>query len=69
MPKTRERDKIEVVAINPTGTKDTDGDDLEEVFLYREEPYLNEARYAKAGTYKLGAYTEGTIHKKESEEG
>lgn len=68
MSKTKDKDKIEVVAVNPTGTKDVDGDEVEEVFLYREDPYVNEARYAKKGTYKLGAFTEGTIQKKESEE-
>jgi hypothetical protein len=69
MSKTKERDKIEVVAINPVPGKDADGNDREEVFLKREDPnnpesYINEARYVKAGTYKLGTFTEDTIEKK-----
>ena len=59
MSKTKERDKIQVVAIYPIP-----GKDVEEVFLYREEPYYNERVEVKAGTYKLGAFTEDTIEKK-----
>lgn len=63
--KTKEKDKIQVVAINPVPGKDVDGNDREEVFLYREDPYVNEHKIVKAGTYKLGAFTEETIEKKE----
>jgi hypothetical protein len=55
------KDKIEVVKINPTGVKDAEGNELEEVFFYREDPYVNEAKYVKAGTYKLGAVEEKKV--------
>lgn len=58
MTKTKETDKIEVVRINPVD------EETEEVFLYREEPYLNEVHYAPKGLYKLGAFTEPTIQKR-----
>jgi hypothetical protein len=58
MTKTKEKDKIEVVRINPVD------DETEEVFLYREEPYVNEVHYAPKGLYKLGTFTEPTIEKK-----
>lgn len=61
MSKTKEKDKIQVVRINPI-----DGD-MEEVFLYREDPYVNEVRRVKAGTFKVGAFTEETIEKKAEE--
>lgn len=60
MSKTKEKDKIQVVRIELS----EDGT-FEEVALYREEPYFNEVRYAKPGVYKLGAFTEETIEKKE----
>lgn len=59
MSKTKERDKIQVMSINPVPGKDE-----EEVFLYREDPYYNETVYVKPGTYKLGAFAEDTIEKK-----
>lgn len=58
MAKT-DKAKIEVVAINSI-----DGE-TDEVFLYREEPYVNECKRVPKGTYKLGAFTEATIEKKE----
>jgi hypothetical protein len=58
MTKTSEKDKIEVVKINPVD------ENTEEVFLYREDPYLNEVHYAPKGLYKLGVFTEPTIQKK-----
>lgn len=61
MTKTKETDKIEVVRINPVD------DETEEVFLYREEPYVNEVKYAPKGLYKLGTFTEPTIQKKAEE--
>jgi hypothetical protein len=60
MAKTKDKDKIEVVRINESEDGQT-----EEVFLYREEPYVNEVKYAPKGVYKLGAFTEDTIEKKE----
>lgn len=63
MSKTKDKDKIEVVRINTS-----DDGETEEVFLYREEPYFNEVRYAKPGTYKLGTFTEKTIESKEEAE-
>lgn len=42
---------IEVIRINQ-------GEDVEEVFLYRDEPYVNEVRYAKPGTYEIGPLPE-----------
>lgn len=59
MSKTKEKEKIEVVRINSVS------EELDEVFLYREDPYMNKAVYAKPGIYKLGAFTEDTIEKKE----
>lgn len=43
---------VEVVQINPLD-KDT-----EEVFFYREDPYVNKVEYAKKGKYKLGPLAE-----------
>ena len=51
MPK-KDKNKIEVVRINSVN------EELDEVFLYREDPYLNEARYVKAGSMKLGPLPE-----------
>lgn len=59
MSKTKEAEKIQVVRVTPIG------DGREEAALYREEPYLNELRYAPEGTYKVGAYSESTIQSKE----
>lgn len=59
MSKTKDKDKIEVIRINPVD------DETEEVFLYREEPYLNEVKRAPKGVYKIGAFTESTIEKKD----
>lgn len=41
--------------------------ETDEVFLYRDEPYVNEVKYLKAGehSYKEGEFTEATIDKKE----
>ena len=61
MTKTKEKEKIEVVKINPVD------DETEEVFLYREDPYVNEVRRAPKGLYKLGTFTEPTIQKKAEE--
>jgi hypothetical protein len=58
MTKTKEKDKIEVVRINSIN------EELDEVFLYRSDPYVNEVKRVPAGTYKLGAFTEDTIEKK-----
>jgi hypothetical protein len=66
MTKTKEKEKIEVVRINPVN------DETDEVFLYRDTeglPYVNEAVYVPKGTYKLGAFTEETVEKKKPEEG
>lgn len=52
MPKTKDKEKIQVVKINPVD------DETEEVFLYREDPYVNEVKYAKKGLYKLGPVKE-----------
>lgn len=41
------------------------GEDVDEVFLYRDEPYLNEVKYVKPGTYKEGEFAESTVEKKE----
>lgn len=59
--KDKEASKIEVIKINPVD------DETEEVFLYREEPYVNEVKYAPKGLYKLGTFTESTIEKKAEE--
>ena len=59
--KTKEKDKINVRIIE--GENGTD-----EVFLTRDEPYVNEVKYVPRGTYKEGSFTEETIGKK-SEEG
>lgn len=59
MSKTKDKDKIEVVKINSVD------EHTDEVFLYRKDPYVNKAIYAPAGTFKLGAFTEDTIEKKE----
>lgn len=59
MTKTKEKDKIQVVKIDPVD------DETEAVYLYRDEPYVNEVKYAKKGTYKVGTFTEETIEKKE----
>ncbi len=58
MTKTKEKDKIEVVKINSIN------EELDEVFLYREDPYVNEVKRVPSGTYKLGAFTEDTLEKK-----
>ena len=50
MPKAK--DKIEVVRIHSID------EEMDEVFFYREEPYVNEVKRVKAGTYKLGAIVE-----------
>lgn len=56
---TKTKDKIEVVKINSIDEK------TDEVFLYREDPYVNEVRRVPSGTFKLGgAFTEDTIEKK-----
>lgn len=55
---SKTKDKIEVVKINSIN------EELDEVFLYRADPYVNEVKRAPKGTYKLGAFTEDTIEKK-----
>ena len=57
---SKAKDKIQV-RIN----RDPRHPDIEEVFLYREEPYLNEVKYAKPGVYKEGEFAESTVEKKE----
>ena len=64
MPKTKDREKVEVVKINSID------DELDEVFLYRDTPnlpYINEVVRVPKGTYKLGVFTEQTIEKKKEE--
>lgn len=55
---SKTKDKIEVIKINSIN------EELDEVFLYREDPYLNEVKRVPSGTYKLGAFTEDAIEKK-----
>lgn len=52
MTKTKDKDKIEVIKINSIN------EELDEVFLYRGDPYVNKVIRAPAGTYKLGAAVE-----------
>lgn len=59
MTKTKDKEKIEVVRVNSIDEK------TDEVFLYREDPYVNEVRRVPSGTFKLGAVTEAAIEKKE----
>lgn len=63
MTKTKEKDKIQV-RINK-GADQNPPSDVDEVFLYRDDPYVNEVKYVKPGTYKEGEYTEATVEKKE----
>jgi hypothetical protein len=61
MPKTKEREKVEVVKINSID------EETDEVFLYRDTPnlpYINEVIRVPSGTYKLGLFTEDTVEKK-----
>lgn len=58
MPKAS-KDKIEVVKINSIN------EELDEVFLYREDPYVNEVLRVKAGTYKLGPIADEKAEAKE----
>lgn len=63
--KTKDK-PVEVVKINKVD------DERDEVFFYREEPYFNETKYVKTGTFKLGPLSEEAIEKKtekQSEEG
>ena len=53
----KDKDKIEVVKINSIN------EELDEVFIYRSEPYVNKAIRAPAGKYKLGA----SVDEKEAE--
>lgn len=51
--------KIEVVKINLID------DETDEVFFYRTEPYINEVKRVKHGTYKLGPLSEEAMKKTE----
>ena len=58
MAKT-DKAKIEVVQINSIDAE------TDEVFLYREDPYVNEVKRAPKGQFKLGPISEAAIEKKE----
>lgn len=56
--KTKEKDKINVRIVEGEN-------DMDEVFLTRDDPYVNEVKYVPRGTYKEGSFTEETLGKKE----
>ena len=51
--------KVEVIKINSVDAE------TDEVFFYRDEPYVNEVKYVKSGTYKLGPLSEEAMKAKE----
>lgn len=59
MTKDKAPAKIEVVKINPVDSE------MDEVFFYRTEPYVNEVKRVKRGTYKLGPLSEEAMKKTE----
>ena len=68
MSKTKEKEKIQV-RIN-YGKDQNPPTDIDEIFLYRDDPkldYVNEVKYLKADShsYKEGEFTETTVEKKE----
>lgn len=65
MTKTKDKEKIQV-RIN-YGKDQNPPLDVDEVFLSRDEPYVNEVKYLPVGKhdYKPGEFTEATVEKKE----
>lgn len=51
--------KIEVIRINSVDAE------TDEVFFYRGDPYVNEVKYVKTGTFKLGPLSEEAMNKEE----
>lgn len=51
--------KVEVIKINSVDAE------TDEVFFYRDDPYVNEVKYVKTGTYKLGPLSEEAMTKEE----
>lgn len=53
--------KVEVIKINSVDAE------TDEVFFYRESPYVNEVKYVKSRTFKLGPLSEEAMKKTEEE--
>lgn len=56
---TKATAKVEVIRINSVDAE------TDEVFFYRDKPYVNEVKYVKTGTYKLGPLSEEAMNKEE----